>query len=1054
MVLADTSKGDIGWKKWLVAGWAFMECLFFAGLLYGWASVNFVLKSEGIYADLCEDTSNDTVFKYASIKNNDSASVNVVLLNTTTLSEKPVSPTQPSPVTNVTVDTEPTAIQKKEACKAQDGKMALCFTIGSALFCVGCAILGHVNYKFGTRVTRLISFTMFISGTLMMAFISKENPWLMFPGLSLMGIGGLPILVTNAQVSNLFLVGSSSVVGLLCGGFDMSSAVMLMVKIAYEHGFSRRNMFIIITVMHSLFLVSTFFFLPKDFIPKPEVKKGPESELPDGGEAGIELLKKNTQSGEDTDVKPELPSLVSCLKQPKFITHNIWLCLLQLRFYYLLGTLNQYLNRLLDENEDQVSHFTDVCFYTMMGGLLTSFLSGIVYDWQKRVFSDGKSQMYREVMPAVFPLALASALSVLLSVLVLIPVIELLYVIFIVMTVYRSFLYSLAAAFLSAMFPSEYFGMLYGIMIVSGGLFGCLQYAFFSWSEAYPEGPLHANILLLCLVLLSFIHPLYLWITCWKEEKKFKINSGMALYSSEKGWVKYLMTIWAFFECLFFAGTLYGWSSLVFVFKDEGIYSNLCDLSPVFRNDTTGDVYNITTDVPIYKVKDASFEDFASNKTTVDNMTTVNVSNKTAEVVDGHQNGRMQCKEQDSVLSLCFTISSAIFCISCVVMGQVNYKLGTRITRYIAFFIFVAGALCLAFVSKAVPWLMFPGLSMIGIGGLPLFVTNNQIANLFTTGSSSVVGLMCGGYDMSAAVYLIIKLAHESGFSRRNMFFVLLGVHCLTLVSTQKFLPKSFIHQKTTLQDKEIKVDDPRSSTREKLLIQENVQLRRRRASLADVQPLSSYLRQPLFITHNVWLCLLQLRFYYFIGNLNPFLNRILNNDTAKVSYFTDVCFYTMMGGLLSSFLVGIVYDGQKAIFKKGSTKLYRCLMPALLPLSLASVFAILLSVLVMTPTQVVIYVIFIIMTLYRSFLYSMAAAFINAIFPSQYFAVLYGITMIAAGVFSLFQYALFSWTEAYLKAPFHVDIFLLCVSVLTLGHPVYMWYCGWKEERLALTEL
>lgn len=35
-----------------------------------------------------------------------------------------------------------------------------------------------------------------------------------------------------------------------------------------------------------------------------------------------------------------------------------------------------------------------------------------------------------------------------------------------------------------------------------------------------------------------------------------------------------------------------------------------------------------------------------------------------------------------------------------------------------------------------------------------------------------------------------------------------------------------------------------------------------------------------------------------------------------SVSYFTDVCFYTMMGALISSFLVGIVYDGQKAIFK------------------------------------------------------------------------------------------------------------------------------------------
>ena len=32
-----------------------------------------------------------------------------------------------------------------------------------------------------------------------------------------------------------------------------------------------------------------------------------------------------------------------------------------------------------------VSYFNDICFYTMMGGLVSSFLSGMVYDWQKKV---------------------------------------------------------------------------------------------------------------------------------------------------------------------------------------------------------------------------------------------------------------------------------------------------------------------------------------------------------------------------------------------------------------------------------------------------------------------------------------------------------------------------------------------------------------------------------------------------------------------------------------------------------------------------------------------
>jgi hypothetical protein len=43
-----------------------------------------------------------------------------------------------------------------------------------------------------------------MSGTLMMAFTSKDYPWLMFPGLSLIGTGGMPILVTNVQVISAF----------------------------------------------------------------------------------------------------------------------------------------------------------------------------------------------------------------------------------------------------------------------------------------------------------------------------------------------------------------------------------------------------------------------------------------------------------------------------------------------------------------------------------------------------------------------------------------------------------------------------------------------------------------------------------------------------------------------------------------------------------------------------------------------------------------------------------------------------------------------------------
>ena len=39
---------------------------------------------------------------------------------------------------------------------------------------------------------------------------------------------------------------------------------------------------------------------------------------------------------------------------------------------------------------------------------------------------------------------------------------------------------------------------------------------------------------------------------------------------------RYVYAVWAFLETTGFAGVIIGWGSLVYVFKDEGLYSNLC----------------------------------------------------------------------------------------------------------------------------------------------------------------------------------------------------------------------------------------------------------------------------------------------------------------------------------------------------------------------------------------------------------------------------------------------------------------------------------------------
>ena len=151
MVLSDTSKGDIGWKKYLVAGWAFTECLLFGGLLYGWGSLVFVLKDEGVYANLCPISETESNSSNLSVNYNvtsSNQSIGYVVL-TTTLSSNASNSSD-----SVTEDVTAGKV-RQERCVPQDEKMALCFTIASAIFCAGCAVMGHINYKFGTRVTRI-----------------------------------------------------------------------------------------------------------------------------------------------------------------------------------------------------------------------------------------------------------------------------------------------------------------------------------------------------------------------------------------------------------------------------------------------------------------------------------------------------------------------------------------------------------------------------------------------------------------------------------------------------------------------------------------------------------------------------------------------------------------------------------------------------------------------------------------------------------------------------------------------------------------------------------
>lgn len=57
---------------------------------------------------------------------------------------------------------------------------------------------------------------------------------------------------------------------------------------------------------------------------------------------------------------------------------------------------------------------------------------------------------------------------------------------------------------------------------------------------------------------------------------------------------------------------------------------------------------------------------------------------------------------------------------------------------------------------------------------------------------------------------------------------------------------------------------------------------KREETTVKETLPVSHYLKQPMFITHLAYFSAMNVRLLYFVGNLNSFLNRILNEDISE----------------------------------------------------------------------------------------------------------------------------------------------------------------------------
>eukprot|EP01138_Halocafeteria_seosinensis_P005630 gb/GECG01005755.1/.p1 GENE.gb/GECG01005755.1/~~gb/GECG01005755.1/.p1 ORF type:complete len:573 (+),score=56.39 gb/GECG01005755.1/:1-1719(+) len=424
---------------------------------------------------------------------------------------------------------EPGTIRENGQCDAQLEALALVFTVSSAVSFVFNLINGLLLDRVGVRVTVAFGLILWTLGLLLLTLgsigylvnidyslapeelaaksQSTSESLVFFLGFSLLGAGSVATLHPTYSIGNLFRRARNSVVTTINGFADSSAVMFLIVRLIYFGGsFALSTIFLgyILGPILIGFLFVAFLWPQWPFKSETErhvestgasqktSRNGAAAEEATHSEnsnnsAGTYAHDSETREVELTIQVPRGPDSEDANKQEvqeptgvnraeeevaelyyphlgkrfseqattwRFVGGAAFTWINILKFNYFFVSLNS----LLEELGDTDGTYTQLFGWISLAGVGAVFVTGTIIDKFGLVGGFWGSNIS----------------GILLSALSLIPVLELQVLTFIVFVIFRSFLFSITATFLSAEFGFDNFGKLIGITFCIGGGFGFL----------------------------------------------------------------------------------------------------------------------------------------------------------------------------------------------------------------------------------------------------------------------------------------------------------------------------------------------------------------------------------------------------------------------------------------------------------------------------------------------------------------------------------------------------------------------------------------------------
>lgn len=420
-------------------------------------------------------------------------------------------------------------------CSAQDLKLNMMFTVGAVLTNVSALVIGRTLDSYGPRACGLVGCCFLFASCIIFInakAISSFDPYLV--GYGAMALGGPFTFISSFQLSNTFPKKSGTVLALLTGAFDASSAVFLMYKIVYNKtsgSVKIEDFFRLYLIVPAFILLAQLFVMPKDSYMTPPLTEDNVIEPPMPTEQSA-LINNQPSHQPATNRRSSLGDAVltayetDLQKEKKrangifgilhpypasyqfktwwFILMCLFATIQMLRLNYFVATIHSQYTFLLG-SASKAEHLNKIFDIALpLGGLISVPFVGIFLDH----------------CSTVVVLSGLLGISLLLGVLGVIPNAfgaGLFNVLFFV--AYRPFFYTSISDYCAKVFGFQTFGTVYGsIMTISGLVNYCQTFLDHATHEKFNMNPTPLNLVLLAItVVIGFTTVIYVQV----QGKKF-----------------------------------------------------------------------------------------------------------------------------------------------------------------------------------------------------------------------------------------------------------------------------------------------------------------------------------------------------------------------------------------------------------------------------------------------------------------------------------------------------------------------------------------------------